>query len=440
MLHPIEIFLKLLGGFLLLGTAAAAIVAWAPSWAEIVSRQLISWKALGLALVLGFGVWKLVPAAWWPTLAIPILGLALMAIPMILGILLFPVEMRDGRPIAPDQDKPAGLTLVDRLQAPWSSLTDARPPAVVDLARCALIAYETPPEWQRSIPKLGFPTHGEVIDGSAKGVVMVVGNEAVIAFQGTDDFGDWFRNLDNDLATAPDDGVHRGFLKAYRSVAGQIKTVLADQGIKHVWITGHSLGGAMAVLCAIDLVREQQIDVRGVITFGQPLLLSPTFALEANHLLEDRHMRFIHEDDIVPRVVPGLRGGGSSMWMKDGQVIFGGPRMRALAVNGEEAMTLDIEEGPEPLTDEEFEREKSRLTDWRAESYEPGPDGVPRMQALPNAEDHPMSRYLDVIERHFDRGPAAPASRQPEAAFRPDPGEPTLARDRGGNRAADGGV
>jgi hypothetical protein len=33
------------------------------------------------------------------------------------------------------------------------------------------------------------------------------------------------------------------------------------------------------------------------------------------------------------------------------------------------------------------------------------------MQALPNAEDHPMSRYLDVIERHFDRGPAAAASR-----------------------------
>lgn len=189
--------------------------------------------------------------------------------------------------------------------------------------------------------------------------------------------------------------------------------VLADYGVKHVWIKGHSLGGAMAVLCAIDLVREQEIDVRGVITFGQPLLLSPTFAPEANHLLGNRHMRFIHEDDIVPRVVPGLRGGGSSMWLKDGQVIFGGPRMRAFAANGDEAeaMTLDIEDGPEPLTDEEFEREKSRLRAPQSDSPAPGPDDAPQMQALPNAEDHPMSRYLEAIERHFDRGPAAATSR-----------------------------
>lgn len=413
MLSPLAIFLKLLGAFMLVGAVAAAIVAWAPAWAETISRQLISWKALLLLLALAFGAWKLVPPAWWPALITAILGLALVAIPMILGIVLFPVEMRDGRPIALEEAKPAGPTLVDRLRLPWSSSADTRPPAVVDLARCAMTAYEAPPEWRKSIPKLGFPSYGDAIKGSAKGVVMVVGDEAVIAFQGTDDFGDWFTNLDNDLAALPEDRVHRGFLKAYRSVSGQIRAVLADHGVKHVWITGHSLGGGMAVLCAIDLVREQEIDVRGVITFGQPLLLSPTFAPEANRLLGNRHMRFIHEDDIVPRVVPGLRGGGSSMWLKGGQVIFGGPRMRAFAANGDEAeaMTLDVEEGPEPLTDEEFEQEKSRLRASRADPPEPGPDEAPRMQAMPNAEDHPMSRYLEVIERYFDRGPGTATPR-----------------------------
>jgi len=411
--HPLAIFLKLLSGVLLIVAAAAATVAWAPGWAEVVSRHLVSWTAMGLLLALAIGVWQLVPAAWWPALAIPMLGLALVAILMILGILLFPLEMRDGRPMALEEDKPAGPTLVERLQLPWSSWAETQPPAVVDLARCALTVYGTPPEWRKSIPKLGFTTYVDAINGSAKGIVMVVADEAVIAFQGTDDFGDWFTNLDNDLAAPPDDRVHRGFLKAYRSVSGQIWAVLADQGVKHVWITGHSLGGAMAVLCAIDLVRDQKIDVRGVITFGQPLLLSPTFAPEANHLLGNRYMRFIHEDDIVPRVVPGLRGGGSSMWMKGGLVIFSGPRMRAFAANGDdaEATALDVEEGPEPLTDEEFEREKSRLRASRADSPEPDPDEAPRMQSLPNAEDHPMSRYLDVIERHFGRGPATATPR-----------------------------
>ena len=75
---------------------------------------------------------------------------------------------------------------------------------------------------------------------------MVVGDEAVIAFQGTDDFGDWFTNLDNDLAAPPSDRVHRGFLKTYRSVSEQIRAVPAD----HESSTSGSWGTASAASIA----------------------------------------------------------------------------------------------------------------------------------------------------------------------------------------------
>lgn len=424
--HPVEIFLTLGGGFLLGGAVAAAIVAWLPAWAEFVSRQLVSWRALGALGVLIACIWKVVPAVWWPTIAIPLLGLALVAIPMMLGILLFPAETRNGNVIEKADIEPTGSTLVDRLQAPWSSLTEERPPAAVDMARCAAIAYQTPEEWQKSIPRLGFTIHERVADGSAKGVVMTLGDEAVIAFQGSDDFGDWFTNLDTELATPPADLVHRGFHKAYRSVAGQVKAALVKHDIRHVWITGHSLGGAMAVLCGLDLVREQKFAVRGVITFGQPLLLAPSFASRANQLLSNRFLRFIHQDDIVPRVIPGLRGGGSFMWFKDGELIFGGPRMRAFQASGAEAeaMTLDNEEGPEPLTAEQFEREKTRLRAGRAAASEPGSDQAQRMEALPNAADHSMTLYLAVIERRF--GPADTKARQAATPLRQSAQSPIL--------------
>ena len=234
-----------------------------------------------------------------------------------------------------------------------------------------------------------------------------MGDEAVIAFQGTDDSGDWFTNLDKNIAPPPADAVHGGFLEAYRSVAKQVKGALAGAGIKHAWVTGHSLGGAMAVVCAIDLVREGKVGVRGVITFGQPLLLAPSFAPEANGLLAGRFLRLIHEDDLVPRIVPGFRGGGSSMWLKNGELVFNGPRMRAFAANGDDAAADhdDVEAGPQPLTDEEFEMEKARRRTSRAAPSEPAPGEPPRMQALPNTADHPMTRYLEAIKKRFPQAP-----------------------------------
>lgn len=404
-----KIFLTLsaiLFGFSLI---AASIVAWAPRVAECISRYVISWSSLlALALLLCCGIPKL-PAAWQPNARLLTLGALLVTLPICFGILFFPTETRyavDLKPAPPPKSAPSLLT---KLRAPWNSREAENLPAVVDLARCAETAYQTREQMAASIMKLGFSRHEVVKEDSARGVVMIKGDEAVIAFEGTngvDDLGDWFANIDTSRAQIPEGAVHGGFLRHYRRVADQVRTILAVNKVSHVWITGHSLGGAMAVLCALDLEHRGEVVVRGVMTFGQPLLLVPACARVANETLAGRHLRFINEADVVPCVAPGFRGGGSYVWFQDGKPTYGGPTMRAFAAEDGTIVEDDEEaEGPTPLTEAEFKEKKRQVK----AQFAPQPPGEPiNAQAMPSVTDHNMDRYVEAIRTHYGSAAGSP--------------------------------
>ena len=50
----------------------------------------------------------------------------------------------------------------------------------------------------------------------------------------------------------------------------QVLEEIKKASAKHIWVTGHSLVGAMALVCAYDLTVYQGYEIDGVITFGQP--------------------------------------------------------------------------------------------------------------------------------------------------------------------------
>lgn len=394
--------MRLLWPGLLAGIAGAVVASWQPRWAEFVTHRAVDTRVFVPFVALALMAWAYRPADFWRFIVPPGLCLVCLVAGLALGLVFVPAETRGGTVLPPGPEPAPQSTLADRLREPWSSVREECPPAAIDLARCSLLAYETPGQWRKSVPALGFEDHVPVVQGSAKAVVLILGDEAVVAFQGTDDSGDWLTNLDMNLADPPDDPVHRGFLGAYRSVAGQVHDALRAHGIRHVWITGHSLGGAMGVLCALDLVRAGEFAVRGVITFGQPLLLAPAFAAEANGILAGRHLRFIHEDDVVTRLVPGFRGGGSSIWFKEGVPVFNLPRMRAMAPDGDAGPeATEIEDGPPPLTPEEFEALKVQIRQERIEPAEPEPGEAIVARALPTSRDHPMTLYLEALQHHF---------------------------------------
>jgi hypothetical protein len=83
-------------------------------------------------------------------------------------------------------------------------------------------------------------------------------------------------------------------------------------------VTGHSLGGAMALFLAVLLADESDFDgrraaiartLRTVHTFGQPMIGTPEFAAAAGDLpwpgrgggrLADHIIRWVHRNDLVP--------------------------------------------------------------------------------------------------------------------------------------------
>lgn len=97
--------------------------------------------------------------------------------------------------------------------------------------------------------------------------------------------------------------VHRGFVKAYDSVRAGLVHLLPP-GVSLV-IAGHSLGGALATLCAEDLAGDYP--VADVITFGSPRVGNGAFARHYNAILADRTVRLVNAGDPVPHV-PWLLG------------------------------------------------------------------------------------------------------------------------------------
>lgn len=104
---------------------------------------------------------------------------------------------------------------------------------------------------------------------------------------------------------------HEGFWSALHGVWDELekKSIWTDvrkSPEKQVWITGHSLGGALATLAAYRLVSDGVLDadqIRGIVTFGQPRVGDRLF-VAGYETLKDRHYRFVNNCDVVTMIPP----------------------------------------------------------------------------------------------------------------------------------------
>jgi hypothetical protein len=155
------------------------------------------------------------------------------------------------------------------------------------------------------------------------------GRVGILAFRGTEPANaiNWLTSADTEARDFYGHGkVHHGFHANVEALWSYIEAALGDavrglapagngegkaarlEPLQHLFITGHSLGGAMAVLAAAKLLRDEACKslrslLRGVYTFGQPQVGDAEFVRSNTELaaLVYRH-EFRH--DVVPVLPP----------------------------------------------------------------------------------------------------------------------------------------
>ncbi|MBW8311757.1 MAG: lipase family protein [Rhizobium sp.] len=133
----------------------------------------------------------------------------------------------------------------------------------------------------------------------------------ILAFRGTEmTLEDWMTDADARQHEPPWEeagegvGIHKGFHDALERVWDEVATRLTEAR-RPIWITGHSLGGALALLAASRLTRERPaLPVAGVYTFGQPRIGSNAWTKTLPIQLQQRIFRYVNDNDIVPLVPP----------------------------------------------------------------------------------------------------------------------------------------
>jgi len=99
--------------------------------------------------------------------------------------------------------------------------------------------------------------------------------------------------------------VHRGFSEGLGYVWKRTLEVAIDcqTAGQSLWFTGHSLGGALAMLAASECVKIDK-PVCGLYTFGQPRVGDTQFVEKFDRVMKERTFRYVNDQDIVPRIPP----------------------------------------------------------------------------------------------------------------------------------------
>jgi len=168
-------------------------------------------------------------------------------------------------------------------------------------ARAALLAYEDETLGKQTSSRWGLERFKSFSYNQHFGIVMGNDKMILIAFRGTNERADWWSNLDILFRRSPLGWVPRGFLKAIELFWPELPQKISEfyDNNQTIWITGHSLGGALALLASVKLLVENEYKISGIYTFGQPTVGTSGFCSKFKKHYPNNLFRFVNHTDAV---------------------------------------------------------------------------------------------------------------------------------------------
>jgi hypothetical protein len=245
---------------------------------------------------------------------------------------LTPLMAAAGSPAASAMSAPPVLFWhVDPDEPPGAFYSRAAADILADISAWAYADCETLVDelYHRGIVDLGTTCHQIAVTNEAMLVVATAfvlrsQNVAVLCFRGTEPSNainfltDGNVQMKGFLSMGQiHGGFHRNVRAVWDDITDQIRRALDDadetRRLRRLYITGHSLGAAMAVVAAAIIFGDDRYAawrplIRGVYTYGQPMIGDAEFARSCSPRFGDLVFRHVYDKDLVARMPPRTTG------------------------------------------------------------------------------------------------------------------------------------
>ena len=213
------------------------------------------------------------------------------------------------------EHQPSGFDAQSRLDGPIAKLSMLEQSLL--FAELSTISYMDPGDAGMLANRIGFTSSTFFDRHGSQAYWFANDDDSVVCCRGTepDDWNDIRADFYAITAIAETVGrVHRGFKEEVDDLWPKLEKALAEN-TKSLWFAGHSLGGAMATICAgrcrLSTIRSNP---EAVFSFGSPRVGNKRYV---NHM-KLTHYRWVNNNDMVPRLPPawlGFRHSGEEMYL-----------------------------------------------------------------------------------------------------------------------------
>ena len=169
------------------------------------------------------------------------------------------------------------------------------------LATSSLLAYSDWPDIERFLGKWHFSDPRLLSKGQTQGFVARRDDAVFVSFRGTEplSLAQWVEDVSyapRSLLPNLPGLVHGGFAGLFDDVKDSMWNAVDEVSggnATRLFVTGHSMGGALAVLAAAELefnLERKKSDVTAVYTYGQPRVGDPEFSAAYDDCAQRRYI------------------------------------------------------------------------------------------------------------------------------------------------------